>query len=261
MGIFHIWKWLEKRVRRNRFMFSRNRVALFAIVFAAGMAAWGAVIAGSARDDSEANRVVDGMIHEQATRFDHLESYSRIQHYSVTAERFDLKAELVVRIQRDRLKGKTYEVISRSGSPAIQTHVLDPLLDAEIESSHQAGELLTRENYRFQLAGEEERAGLHCWVLETEPRRKDKRLLKGKIWLDQTDFGVVHVEGRPVESLSFWVGRPMIVQDYTKQAGYWWVSQRRSSDDSFWTGKSELVIDYTDYHFEPRPVEVTAAHQ
>ncbi len=175
----------------------------------------------------------------------------------MTAERLDLKAEMVVRIHRDRLKGKTYEIISRTGSSTIQTHVFDPLLEAEIDSSHQSGELLTRENYSFRLIGQEERAGRQCWVLETEPKHKDKRLLKGKLWLDKTDFGVVHVEGRPAESLSFWVGRPMVVQDFTKQAGYWWASERHSSTDSWLLGKSDLVVEYTDYQFEPRAPEGT----
>jgi hypothetical protein len=242
-----------------------NRFALFALAISASMLAWGASLAGSGPDGgADLNRIVDGMIHEQSTRFDRLEAYWRIQRYSVDAERFDLKAEMVVRIHRDRLKGKTYEIISRSGSPTIQSHVFDPLLQAEIESSHQTGELLRRENYSFRLAGEEERAGLPCWVLETEPRHKDKRLLKGKLWLDKADFGVVHVEGRSAESLSFWVGRPMIVQDYLKLDGYWWVSQRQAHSDGFLTGKSDLTIDYTDYQFETRsvdhPVEVTATH-
>jgi hypothetical protein len=224
----------------------------------AAMLALGAVSFGNMGSRADLNGIVDGMIRDQSMRFDRLESYSRLQHYSATSERFNLKAEMTVRIHRDRVTGKTYEVISRVGSPTIQTHVFDPLLQAEVESSHQTGELLTRENYSFRLAGEEERAGHSCWVLETEPKHKDKRLLKGKLWLDKEDFGVVHVEGRPAESLSFWVGRPMVVQDYTKQAGFWWVSERHSYDDSFWLGESELVVDYTDYQFETRPIEVMA---
>ncbi len=136
----------------------------------------------------------------------------------------------------------------------IQSHVFEPLLEAEVETSKQSGsvELLTRENYSFRLLKQETFAGRLCYVLETDPKRKDRRLLKGRVWVDAEDFGVVHVEGRPSDSLSFWVGRPLIVQDSIKASGYWWASRRRSFIDNIFLGKSELVVDYTDYQFEAR---------
>ena len=218
------------------------------MVSLAALGAWGAVVDGNA----EQERVVDGMIHEQATRFEHFEGYSRLQHYSVTTDRFGLKAELVARIHRDRINGKTYEVISRSGSQVIQSHVFDALLEAEMETSKQGGELLTRENYSFRLTGQQGYAGRTCYVIETEPKHKDKRLLKGRIWVDAEDLGLVHVEGRPTDSLSLWVGKPMIVQDFVKTSGYWWASRRHSYIDNFFLGKSDLVIEYSDYQFELR---------
>jgi hypothetical protein len=195
------------------------------------------------------------MIRQQEERFDRIGSFSRLQLYSVTTNRFGLKAELVARVHRDRLRGKTYEVISRSGSEVIQSHVFDPLLEAEVETSHQTPELLTRENYSFRLTGEASFAGRRCFLIETEPRHHEKRLLKGRLWVNKEDFGIVHVEGRPTESLSFWVGKPMIIQDFTKIDGYWWASRRNSYIDNIWLGKSDLVIDYSDYRFEPRHAE------
>jgi hypothetical protein len=225
----------------------KNRYLTIAVVTPAALLMWGA-----ADPNVEQNRVIEGMLREQAVRFEHFEGYSRLQHYSVTTDRFGLKAEMVARVHRDRIKGKTYEVISRSGSPVIQSHVFDALLEAEIATSQQGGELLTRENYTFHLVGKQEYNGLACYLLETEPKHKEKRLLKGRLWVDAEDFGVVHVEGRPTESLSFWVGRPVIVQDYVKQSGYWWASRRHSYIDNLWLGKSDLVIEYSDYQFDLR---------
>jgi hypothetical protein len=202
--------------------------------------------------NDEQGRIVDGMVRAETSRFDRFQAYTRIQHYAVTSQRFNIRADMVARIRRDRAKGKTCEVISRSGSTVIQSHVFDPLLEAEIASSQQSGELVTPENYSFHLTGQGEYAGHHCYVLETDPKHKDKRLLKGRLWLDTEDFGIVHMEGRPSDSLSFWVGRPMIVQDFAKISGYWWVSQRHSYVDNMLLGKSDLVIDYSDYQFEPR---------
>jgi len=201
---------------------------------------------------ADEDRVIDGMIRAQAARFERFEGYTRLQHYSVTTDRFGLRADLVARMHRDRVKGKNYEVISRSGSAVVQSHVFDELLEAEVVTNQQAGELLTRENYTFRLAGQEEFAGRRCYVLTTEPRRKDKRLLKGRIWVDAEDYGIVHIEGRPSDSISFWVGRPMIVQDFTKIDGLWWASMRRSYIDNVFLGKSDLTVEYSDYRFVPR---------
>jgi hypothetical protein len=225
---------------------------LYALIVLAGT-----VLAAKDPVNGDQQRVIDGMTRAQSMRFEHFEGYSRVQHYSVTTSRFDLKADLVARVHRDRVKGKSYEVISRSGSPVIQSHVFDALLEAEVDTSKQQGngELLTPENYSFHLTGPEDYAGHHCYVLDTDPRHKDKRLLKGRIWIDTEDFGVVHVEGKPSDSLSFFVGRPMIVQDFTKIQDFWWVSRRHSYIDNMFLGKSDLVIEYSDYQFEVRQPE------
>jgi hypothetical protein len=239
----------------------RNCRSIAAAAAPAALVVWGAhgVIFGAGVEvNTEQNRVIEGMIREQATRFEHFESFSRLQHYSVTTDRFGLKAEMVARMHRDRIKGKSYEVISRSGSSVIQNRVFDPLLEAEVETSRQSAELLTRENYTFRLTGQQEFEGHTCYVLETEPKRKDKRLLRGRIWVDTEDFGVIHVEGRPSDSLSLWVGKPMIVQEFAKISGYWWASRRHSYIDNFFLGKSDLVIDYSDYQFQLRRGEETA---
>ncbi len=219
-----------------------------------------ALLPAADQGNADQQRIVEGMVREQASRFERFEGYTRKQHYSVTTARFNLKADLVARVHRDRLKGKSYEVVSRSGSPVIQSHVFDALLEAEVDTSKQQGngELLTPENYSFRVMGQEDYAGHHCYVLETDPKHRDKRLLKGKVWVDVEDFGIVHVEGKPSDSLSFFVGRPMIVQDFTKIQDYWWVSRRHSYIDNMFLGKSDLVIEYSDYQFELRHTELNA---
>ena len=134
----------------------------------------GALTLSSATDEdnSDQQRIVEGMVRAQATRFERFEGYSRIQHYSVTTSRFDLKANLVARIHRDRLKGKSYEIISRSGLPVIQSHVFDALLEAEVDTSKQPGngELLdTGKLLLFRLMGQGDYAGRHCYVLRLIP--------------------------------------------------------------------------------------------
>ena len=209
----------------------------------------GGLFRASGADASELNRIIDGMIRRQEAQLEAIASYTRIQSYSVTSARFGARATREVRIHSDRIKGKSYEIISRSGSTVIQNRVIDGLLDAEIRSSLGA-ELLTRANYSFRLLGQEDPGGGNCYVLETIPTHKDTRLLKGRIWVDTEDFSVMRVEGRSSESPSFWVGKPVIVRDYTRIEGYSWATRAHSHVENLLLGKSELVIEYSDYQFE-----------
>jgi hypothetical protein len=194
--------------------------------------------------------IVESMMRATAARFDNVEAYTRLQHYSASDDRFGLKAELLVRIHYDHVAGKTFEIVRRSGSPIIQSRVFDALLQEEVETSKllaQEGSLLTTHNYSFRLIGQDVNAGRPCYLLELNPLRKDKHLIRGRVWVDKRDFGIVHIEGSPAESLSFWIGKPVIVQDFEKLSGFWFAARRNSVMNGLFIGRSELTVDYSDY--------------
>jgi hypothetical protein len=200
--------------------------------------------------------VVEAMMHATAARFDKVDSYTRLQHYSASEDRFGLKAEMVARIHYDHSTGKTVEIVSRGGSPLIQSRVFDALVNEEVETSKllaQEGSLLTTRNYSFRLIGEGVNAGRPCYLLELNPLRKDKHLIRGRAWIDKENFGVVHIEGSPADSLSFWIGKPVIVQDFERLSGYWFASRRHSVINGLLTGRSELSVEYSDYDIRLKP--------
>jgi hypothetical protein len=200
--------------------------------------------------------VVESMMHGIAVRFDQVQYYTRLQHYSASDDRFGLKAEMVARMHYDHSKGKTFEVVSRSGSSLLQSRVFDALLHDEVEASKllgHEGSLLTTHNYSFRLTGQAVLAGRRCYLLELNPLRRDKHLLQGRAWVDAEDYGVVHIEGRPAESLSFWIGKPVIIQDFEKLSGFWFASRRHSVTNGMLTGLSELAVEYTDYQIRLKP--------
>jgi hypothetical protein len=205
-------------------------------------------------------RIVDAMLRAEAARFDNVESFSRLQHYSASDDRFGLKGEMLVRIHYERSAGKTFEIISRSGSPLIQSRVFDALLQEEVELSKvmtHEGSLLTTHNYALRLTGQREFAGRNCYLFELIPLRRDKHLIQGHAWVDKEDFGVVHVEGRPADSLSFWIGRPVVIQDFEKLSGYWFATRRHSFMNGLLTGPSELTVEYSDYQIRLKDAENT----
>jgi len=223
----------------------RRHVKLgFAGILLAGLA-WAGHESGPDRE-----RVVEAMMRAEAARFDNVEGYTRLQRYSASDDRFGLKAEMVVRMHYERSTGKTFEIVSRGGSPLIQSRVFDALLEEEVELSkvltHERG-LVNARNYSFRLTGQGEFAGRQCYLLELIPRHRDKHLIQGHAWVDTEDYGIVHVEGRPAESLSFWIGKPVVIQDFEKLSGFWFAARRHSFMTGILTGPSELTVEYSDY--------------
>jgi hypothetical protein len=205
--------------------------------------------------------VVQSMMHATAARFDKVESYTRLQHYSASDDRFGLKAEMLARIHYDHSTGKSFEIVSRGGSPLIQSRVFDALLQEEVETSKllaQEGSLLTTHNYSFRLIGRDAIGGRPYYLLELNPLRKDKHLIRGRAWINMEDFGVVRIEGSPTDSLSFWIGKPVIIQDFERLSGFWFASRRHSVINGLLTGRSELTVEYRDYQIRLKPPEPPA---
>jgi hypothetical protein len=61
----------------------------------------------------------------------------------------------------------------------------------------------------------------HCFVAQAVPKRKDKYLFEGKLWIDVDDYAVVRIVGHPAKKLSFWIERADFVRQYQKIEGFW----------------------------------------
>ena len=78
-----------------------------------------------------------------------------------------------------------------------------------------------------------------------KPRRKDKYLLDGEVWLDAEDFAVCRVHGMPSKHLSLWVSRTEIDWRYRRVNGLWLTERIESSSDVRFTGTVLMQIEYT----------------
>lgn len=201
--------------------------------------------------------MVDYLLQAERDRFLDVQSYSRLQHYTAADRRFGVQADMVARMYYEKGKGKHFEVISRSGSNTIQSRIFDGLLAAEVDAARQyvkSGSLINTSNYKFRLLGQSAYSGRSCYQVELQARQKNEHLINGKAWVDEHDFAIIHEEGRPSASVSFWVGRPMITEDYEKIGKYWVAMRRHSVSDSLLLGRSELNVEYSDYHIvEAKP--------
>ena len=106
---------------------------------------------------------------------------------------------------------------------------------------------ITTANYEFKLAGEQEIGPYHCLVLEATPKRKDKYLFEGTIWVDAEDFAVVKIAGHPAKKPSFWINRADFVRQYQKVDGFWVPYRDETSVEVKMYGRRVFTIDHQQY--------------
>ena len=119
---------------------------------------------------------------------------------------------------------KTFDVVSEKGVGRIHKRVFRGLIDAEVEASgskQKTDSSISSANYEVRLLGEERLQGRDSYVLELKPKRENKFLLRGKIWVDQQDFAIAKLEGDPMKSPSFWITRAHVVREYQKVGQFW----------------------------------------
>ena len=115
---------------------------------------------------------------------------------------------------------KTYRIIQARGNSRGEKIVRE-LLDRETESAKKGhASEISRMNYDFAFL-RQENFGVPEYVLRIVPKRKDKYLLRGQIWVDASTFRIRRIEGVPAKSPSFWVKDIHITLQYAELGGMW----------------------------------------
>jgi hypothetical protein len=155
---------------------------------------------------------------------------------------------------------KRYEILNMSAE-GLQQHVLQRILDGEVEAASKKSEdsSITPDNYQITALGYDTLNGRRCVLVSLTPLRKSRTLLEGRAWIDERDSAPVRIEGRTAKSLSFWVGRPYIAQDFRKVGDFWLSSENHSVADVKIIGKTELEISFIDYAVTPKNGDVQIA--
>ena len=142
-----------------------------------------------------------------------------------------------------------FSILSQTGSKLLLNRVLLKLLDSEREAfRNQSQVALNPANYTFDSEGVEQLlASQPCYVLGVNPRKENKFLYRGKVWIDGYDFALAHMEGRPAKSPSFWIRDTQIDSSWAKVGEYWLIQHSRSVSHVRMGGRATLTIDYSDY--------------
>ncbi|HTQ59723.1 MAG TPA: sigma-E factor regulatory protein RseB domain-containing protein [Candidatus Solibacter sp.] len=207
-----------------------------------------------AADDSSslptAEEVVTRMAALDLQRQSSIAGYDGMRRYVLENSRLEKRAEMLVRVQGEENGRKHFEVVSEVGWKAANTHVLRKMLDSESETSRpelRATTKLNFTNYELTVAGKELVAGRMAYVLEVAPKRKDKYLFQGRIWVDAEDYALVRAEGSPAKNPSFWTKSTHFVQVYQKRGTLWFPLSTRSVTEARIFGTTDVNIEYFDY--------------
>src|SRR5271166_4611109 len=116
-----------------------------------------------------------------------LENYSSTRSYHLECHCLSHKvADMVVRVDYQAPNKKEFTIVSESGSGTVRDRVFKKLLEAEQESmrdENQQRSAIAPENYTFQLAEYEKSATDEFYVIDAQPRSKNKFLFRGRIWV------------------------------------------------------------------------------
>lgn len=196
--------------------------------------------------------VVRNLVAMNLHRMQALQSYNGMRTYHVDYRGFpgSRTAEMIVKVNYSAPVGKEFTVESSSGSSLIIDRVFKKLLEAEKEAQSaemQRRTALNEDNYEFTLEGFEPGMGGDNYVLGVVPRKKDKFLYRGRIWVNAVDFAVVRLEAEPAKNPSFWTKKANIVQVYKKVNDFWLPASNHSVSAIRLGGQADLNIDYKDY--------------
>jgi hypothetical protein len=179
-----------------------------------------------------------------------IEGYTGMRRYVLENEHLHKRAEMLVQVQGDPDGAKHFEVVSEDGWKAAHKHVLHKMLESETETSHpemRAKTRLNTENYEFEVVGTEPVVGRTAYVLEIKPKRKEKYLFRGRIWVDAEDYALVRAEGNPAKNPSFWTKSTHFVQTYQKSGPLWFPLSTQSVTEAHIFGTTDVSIEYFDY--------------
>jgi hypothetical protein len=200
------------------------------------------------------DEIVAKMLERNRLRNEQLRGYSVVRTYDIRNPEGKLAAQAVVRVDYRAPDKKTFNKTAEKGSGIVRHLVFDRLMQSESETSsgrEHHDSAITTANYTFTLSGEEDVGPYHCFVLEASPKRKEKYLFEGKIWIDTADFAIAKIAGHPAKKPSFWINRADFVRQYQRIDGFWLPWRDETSVEVKMYGRRAFTVDHQQYVINP----------
>jgi hypothetical protein len=195
-----------------------------------------------------------------ALRINSVLGFTDTEHYAVFrgGDATHPVADMTVKDTYTKGVGKTYTVLSQSGSAMIQRFGLRALLENE-QNINLPGNVekswFISANYEMKLnaGGTVRLNGRDCYVFAIKARRKAPNTIDGTLWVDVHDGSIVQIDGMATASASTFSGPAHMMRQYGIVDGFAMAAHARAESDSWLIGKSVVTIDYSDYHLQIAP--------
>jgi hypothetical protein len=214
-------------------------------------------IARAQRAAADRAAIVQRIDAANANRYEHVLRFTDTEHYSVFRgdDETHPAAEMIVHMTYRKGAGKTYEIVSQSGSEIIQKFGLEPLLANEKQLNEPAvvkDSWFTSANYEMRVSAADTRQmdGRDCIEVEITPKRKAPNMIDGKIWVDPRNGTLAEVEGTASKSPSPFAGTTHMMRQYTNISGYAMATHARAESHNPLFGRTVVTIDYSDYELQ-----------
>jgi hypothetical protein len=199
------------------------------------------------------DEIVRRMAETDAARTKAMLRFTCMRRYVITNTRFNKRAEVVVKSLWTNPGYKEFEVVSENGTAALRKRVIYRMMEGEKETAvaTRGQTPITPANYDFRLLGTETLNERRAWVLELKPKFDHKYLLRGRAWVDATDYAVIRMEGTFAKNPSFWTREVKTLLEYTKFGEFWLPVRSHSQTDARLFGTSDVSIEYYQHAVEP----------
>jgi hypothetical protein len=202
-------------------------------------------------------RSVDASV---AFRVDNVLEFTDTEHYAVFrgSDETHAAAEMTVTDHYTKGVGKSYTILSQSGSSIIQRFGLKPLLDNE-QTINLPGNVekswFVSANYEMKPrpGGLAQLNGRSCYILDIAAKHKAPNTINGTMWVDARDGSIVQIDGTATEAPSMFSGPAHMMRQYANVEGFPMAAHARAESDSALFGRTVVIIDYNNYNLQVRP--------
>ncbi|MGA2610140.1 MAG: outer membrane lipoprotein-sorting protein [Terriglobia bacterium] len=214
--------WFKIREARRSFFYVAARQQTSWLLFLYLVAAMASASAQTGSSVPTAETIIASMAQARAENRARLRPYIVTREYKLYGkERQAAKSEVVADVTFVPPDSKEYTIQQINGS-GLGKMIIGRMLEKEVEVTKDYGATdISPDNYDFRFIREEEVSGQRCYVLELLPRRKDKNLLRGNIWVDANTYLLRRTEGQPAKAPSWWVRDVRIALRYGDVGGMW----------------------------------------
>lgn len=176
-----------------------------------------------------------------------LRAHSLTREYTLVGKDKKPKATVIAQISFAPPGAKKFKITKATGTGFGERAVRQMLENETAIVKNFDSTDMSLANYEFRLVREELMGGKPCFVLALTPRRKDKTLLRGHIWVDSSTYLLHRTEGVPAKEPSWWLRESGIVFTYGDVGGMWLQTGSESKANVRFVGPFTMVSKDVEY--------------